>query len=92
LGLACTDAKQLEMEEEVCFMLITFGEGLWGKEVPLISLEGLLNFWEETRKGSANKRYIMMITLSGWFKGEVDLRWHLVPISDKTRLDIPFRL
>ncbi len=31
---ACTDAKQLEMEDAVCFMLIAFGTGLWGEEVP----------------------------------------------------------
>jgi hypothetical protein len=34
----------------------------------------------------------MMITLKGRFKGEVDERWHIVPICDKTRLGIPFRL
>ena len=90
-ALACADAKMLEMEEAVCFMLIAFGTGLRGEEVPLISLEGLLNFWEDTREGTVNKRYMMM-TLSRWFKGEVDLRWHLVPISDKTCLGIPFRL
>ena len=32
------------------------------------------------------------MTLSGWFKGEVDSRWHLVPISDRTHSNIPFRL
>ncbi len=33
-----------------------------------------------------------MITLSGRFKGEVDSRWHLVPISNQTHSGIPFRL
>ena len=32
-----------------------------------------------------------MLTLKGRFKGEVDERWHLVPISDATRLGLPFR-
>ncbi len=41
---ACTDTKRLEMEDAVCFMLIAFGAGLRGKEVPLVSLEGLLQF------------------------------------------------
>jgi hypothetical protein len=41
---ARTDAKRLEMEDAVCFMLIAFGAGLQGKEVPLVSLEGLLHF------------------------------------------------
>ncbi len=31
----------------------------------------------------------MMITLSGHFKGEVDSRWHMVPISNKTYSNIP---
>ncbi len=75
----------------MCFMLIAFGVGLWGKEVPLVSLEGLLHFWQETRKGAANERSMMM-TLSRQFKGEVDSRWHLVPIGDKTHSNIPFRL
>ncbi len=72
-------------------MLIAFGAGLRGKEVPLVALEGLLHFWQETREGAANERYMMM-TLSGRFKGEVDSRWHLVPIGDKTHSSIPFRL
>ncbi len=75
----------------MCFMLIAFGAGLRGKEVPLVSLEGLLHFWQETCKGAANKRYMMM-TLSGRSKGEVDLRWLLVPIGDKTHSNIPFCL
>jgi hypothetical protein len=79
------------MEDAVCFMPIAFGAGLQGKEVPLVSLEGLLQFWQETREGSADERYMMM-TLSGRFKGEVDLHWHLVPISDRTHSNIPFRL
>jgi len=41
----------------VCFMPIAFGAGLQGKEVPLVSLEGLLQFWQETREGSADERY-----------------------------------
>ncbi len=31
---ACTDIKRLEMEDAVCFMLIAFGAGLRGEEVP----------------------------------------------------------
>jgi hypothetical protein len=79
------------MEDAVCFMLIAFGTGLRGEEVPLVSLEGLLHFWQETREGAADKRYMMM-TLSGRFKGQVDSRWHLVPIGNKTHSNIPFRL
>ena len=41
--------------------------------------------------GTEEERYMMM-TLSGQFKGEVDSRWHMVPISDQTHSNIPFRL
>jgi hypothetical protein len=79
------------MEDAVCFMLIAFGVGLRGEEVPLVSLEGLLQFWQETWEVSADVRFMMM-TMSGRLKGEVDSRWHLVPISDKTHSNIPFQL
>ncbi len=78
------------MEDTVCFTLIAFGAGLRGEEVPLVDLGGLLTFWMETREEEV--RY-MMITLQGRFKGEVDQRWHIVPICDTTsRSGIPFRL
>ncbi len=41
--------------------------------------------------GAANERY-MMVTLLGRFKGEVDSRWHMVPISNQTHSNIPFQL
>jgi hypothetical protein len=88
---ACPDTKRMEMEDTICFMLIAFGAGLRGEEVPLVLLEGLLHFWVETRMGNPHERY-MVITLSGQFKGEVDLRWHLVPISNQTHSNIPFHL
>ncbi len=37
-GLACSDSKQMEMEDVVCFILIAFGASLWGKEVDIIGL------------------------------------------------------
>ncbi len=33
-----------------------------------------------------------MMTLSGRFKGEVDSRWHLVPVGNKAHSNIPFHL
>ncbi len=33
-----------------------------------------------------------MLTLKGRFKGEVDERWHLVPISDSMHSGLPFRI
>ena len=89
--MACSDTKREEMEDAAGFMLIAFGAGLQGEEVSLVSLEGLLHFWTDTRAGTAEKRY-MMVTLSGRFKGEVNSRWHMVPISDQTHSNIPFQL
>ncbi len=55
----------------------------------MVLLEGLLTFWMLTR---AEPEQYMMITLKGRFKGEVDSRWHVVPISDQSRSNIPFSL
>ena len=68
-------------------MLAAFGAGLRGEEVPLMSMEGLLTFWTVSRE--AEDCHIML-ALKGRFKGEVDKRWHLVPVSDFTRLGLPF--
>ena len=57
----------------------------------MVLLEGLLHFWTETRAGTAKERYMMM-TLLGRFKGEVNSRWHMVPISNQTHSNILFRL
>jgi hypothetical protein len=75
-----------ELEDTVCFMLIVFTAGLRGEEVPLLSMEGLLTFWEESH--AEEDRHIMF-TLKGRFKGEVDERWHLVPVSNFTRSTLP---
>ena len=48
-----------------------------------------MTFWVETRE--EEDRY-MMITLQGRCKGEVDQRWHIVPICDVKRSGFPFRL
>ena len=77
-----------ELEDMVVIMLAAFGAGLRGEEVPLISLDGLLTFWDKSR---LDKDSHVMLTLKGHFKGEVDERWHLVPISNATHLDLPFR-
>jgi len=57
--------------------------------VPLMSMEGLLSFWMESREA---EDYHIMLALKGHFKGEVDERWHLVPVSDFTHSGLPFRL
>ena len=82
------DNAREELEDTFFFMLAAFGAGLRGEEVPLISLDGLLTFWDESR---LDKDSHVMLTLKGRFKGEVDKRWHLVPISDAMRSGLPFR-
>ena len=54
----------------------------------MILLDGRLTFWDELRLGKDSH---VMLTLKGRFKGEVDERWHLVPISNATRSGLPFR-
>ena len=44
------------------FVLIGFGDGLRGEEIPLVSLKGLLLFWDETQ---ADLDPFIMITLFG---------------------------
>jgi hypothetical protein len=90
-SLAHLEVKRTEMEDAVCFTLIAFSTELRGEEVPLVSLKGLLNFWMETKRGNNDKGHMMMMLL-GRFKGEVDWCWHMVPICNKTRSNIPFCL
>ena len=76
------------LEELMTYVLLGFGAGLRGEEVPLMSLKGLCHFWDETR--SQADPYLMA-TLYGKFKGESGYRWHCLPISDQTRSGIPCR-
>jgi len=82
------ESEWRDIEEMICFMLAEFCVALRGEEVPLIVLDGLLNFWDETR-GSVPP-YIML-TLRGRFKGEQGLRWHCVPVADVTASGILVR-
>ena len=43
------DETREELDDVICFMLAAFGVGLRGEEVPLISLDGLLTFWDESQ-------------------------------------------
>jgi hypothetical protein len=70
-------------------MLDAFGAGLHGDEVLLMSMERILTFWDKSRMEEDSH---VMLTLKGHFKGEVDERWYLVPVSDFSWLGLPFRL
>ena len=82
------EAERERIEELMCYILIGFTCGLRGEEVPLVALNSLLHFWEETRLSVAPH---IMIGLFGRFKGEEGHRWHCLPISDVTRSGIRVR-
>ena len=57
------------IEELMSFVFIGFGAGLRGEEIPLVSLQGLLYVWDETR---ADPDPFIMVTLYGRFKVRPD--------------------
>ena len=85
---ATSEFTREAIEDVMCFVTFGFCNGLRGEEVPLVSLKGLLHFWDETLR--ADEPFIMT-TLYGKFKGEMDCRWHCLPIPDETRSNIPAR-
>ena len=76
------------IEGLMSFILIGFGAGLRGGEIPLVSLKDLLFFWDETR---ADPNPFIMISLFGCFKDETRHRWHCLLICDRNQSGIPFR-
>ena len=83
-----SEEEKKDIENSMAFIIIGFCVSLRGEEVPLVAIEGLLTFREETR---AHDSPHMMVTLKGRFKGENNLRWHCVPIADITKSGIPTR-
>ena len=82
------DEEKKEIESLMAFIVIGFCVSLRGEEVPLVALDGMLEFWDETK---CHPTPHMMITLRGKFKGENNLRWHCVPLADATKSRIPTR-
>lgn len=82
-------ARRRRIEEVSAFVCIGFCALLRGEEVPLISIMGMLCYWEASK---SHKIPHVMVTLRGRFKGEDNLRWHLVPIADVTASGIPTRV
>ena len=71
------------------FILIGFGVGSRGEEVPLVvSLRGLPHFWDETRLDPDS---FIVITLHERFKGKTGFWWHCLPIFDLNQSGTPFR-
>jgi hypothetical protein len=75
-----------KLEEVAVYVLAEYCGGLRGEEGLLISLAGMLKYWEATRT-HANSH--IMMTLHGRFKGETGERWHLLPVADETRTHLP---
>ncbi|KAL7490524.1 hypothetical protein ACHAWT_000141, partial [Skeletonema menzelii] len=72
-------AERKEIANIMAFVVIGFCASLRGEEISLVSMRGLLAFWQDTiQKG------FIMVTLRGRFKGEDNLKWHLSPIVDIT--------
>lgn len=83
-----SEAEKEKLEELMCFILLSFGAVLRGEEVPLVSLKGMLDFWEEST--SAPIPHIM-VALKGRFKGETGHRYHFVPIAVNNQSGVPFK-
>ena len=82
------ERERKDIEEMMSFLIIAFCLSLRGEEVPLTCIDGMLEFWKDTLRHETPH---MMITLKGKFKGENNLRWHCVPLADKTKSKIPTR-
>ena len=65
------EAHRERLEKLMCYVLIGFGAGLRGEEIPLVLLKGLLFFWDKTN--SKADTYIMK-TLHRRLKGESGFR------------------
>ena len=59
-------------------VVIGFGVVFRGDEVLLVSLEGMIKLWEETR--ISRNQYHIMVTLKGRSNGETGGEWHMMPL------------
>ncbi len=82
------DDRRAELEDVMCYTIFTFCNALRGEEVPLITLKGMLEFWDQT---ALDTEPYIMTTLYGRFKGEMVDRYHCLPIPDDTASKLPAR-
>ena len=83
---ASGEEEKQDVEDLMSFVLMEFCGDLRGEEVTLLSLAGLLQFWEDSLNASPK---FIMLTLHGRFKGETGLRWHCIPIPVETKSSLP---
>ena len=81
--------EQARLEDLAVYVLCTFAAGLRGEEVPLMSLQGMLRFYAQGRRAKIPH---VALALQGRFKGEEGERWHMIPIAEQTRTNLPVRL
>ena len=83
---AADDSERKEIASVLAFVVVGFCASLRGEEIPLVSMRGLWEYWEDTMPEG-----FVMIPLRGKFKGEDCLGWHLVPLVDFTSSGIKVR-
>jgi hypothetical protein len=84
---AIPEVEKEEIETLMSMVIVSFCAALRGEEVSLVSLTGLLTFWEETTRSLSLPH--ILLTLHGQFKGESGVRWHCIPIALTTRSGLP---
>ena len=77
--ISTCEEETKEIEEIAAFAIISFCVALRGEETPMTSVDGMAEFWKETRR---HRIPHVMVTLRGRFKGEQNLWWHCVPLAD----------
>jgi hypothetical protein len=82
-SMASTSDEEEEIEATMSMVMLTFCAALRGEEVSLVSLTGLLTFWEETTMQETSPHIMLM--LHGRFKGENGVCGHCIPIALRTR-------
>lgn len=78
-----------DIEDTAVYASLTYVAGLRGEEVVMLSLKGLLRFWDE---GLQHPTPHTMLAMEGHWKGEEGYRWHMIPIADVTRSEVPHRV
>jgi len=82
------EEERADIEDVMCYVMFEFCCALRGEEVPMISLRGLIEFWDEA---ASDPDPFIMVTLFGRFKGEMIDTWHCIPIPDHTASNLPAR-
>ena len=91
LAAAGRPKERKRIKELACYLIVGFMLSLRGEEVPLVSLQGLIEHWAAGRKPAQGVPPHIMIPLQGKFKGEQNTRWHLVPIAENCASGVPSR-